>query len=610
MKENGSSPFTPEQKARLEAWTKRYFKPRMGLIEALREVQDWHGRITPDDEVEVARVFQLPPAHVREVSTFYPYFTREAVGRTRVAVCRNVSCALAGSKLAMERLSKELGVPAGRATADGMLSWEEAECLGACDMAPALSVNDELQGAADMDMLDKLVPQLKQGKVPCPGVAAKPALFERRAGGPARVLTEHFGDPELHTLAGYRRYGGWSAWEKAKGMEPAAITAEVKKSNLRGLGGAGFPVGGKWETVPPKKDKPHYVVCNYDESEPGCFKDRALGERNPHALFEGLQICARAIQADRCFIFIRGEYLAQYRILEDALAEAKEAGLLATEIQIMRGANAYISGLDTALLETMEGKKAWPRQPPPFPTVSGLFACPTVVNNLETLMMLPRVLELGGEAFAKLGVARSGGTAVYSVSGHVNRPGIYEFPMGTPLMDILMAAGGLREGRQLKAVIPGGTSTPILTAVEAQGAKMDFDSLRGLGTFLGAGGIIVLDDTADMVEVLYIIERFLAHESCGQCTPCREGSGWVTRILSRLARAEGYAPDLDNVVRIGDNVSGTPICALGETIGPVAKSIIAKFRPEFEAKVKKKAVSEPVPGVEVGKGDLPRGVRV
>ncbi|MBI4348251.1 MAG: NADH-quinone oxidoreductase subunit NuoF, partial [Elusimicrobia bacterium] len=381
------------------------------------------------------------------------------------------------------------------------------------------------------------------------------------------------------------KHGGWSAWEKAKGLEPAALVAEVKKSNLRGLGGAGFPVGMKWETVPPKKDKPHYLVCNFDESEPGCFKDRALAERNPHALIEGMQIAARAIGADRAFIFIRGEYLAQYRVLKTALEETDRNGLTPVPIQVMRGANAYISGLDTALLETMEGKKAWPRQPPPFPTVAGLFGCPTVVNNLETLMMLPTVIGRGAEWFASIGVARSGGTAVYSVSGHVQRPGLYEFPMGAPLMDIINAAGGVREGRQLKAVIPGGTSTPILTAAEALGAKMDFDSLRGLGTFLGAGGVIVLDDSTDMVKVLFIIERFLWHESCGQCTPCREGSGWVTRILRRLVDSGGYAGDVENVLRIGGNITGTPICALGETIGPVAKSIIGKFRQEFDARI-------------------------
>ncbi|MBI5203259.1 MAG: NADH-quinone oxidoreductase subunit NuoF [Elusimicrobia bacterium] len=587
MKKSDGAVFTAEQSAALAAWTKRYFQPRMGLIEALRDVQDWHGEITVEAEQEVAKVFGLPPTHVREVATFYPYFTQEKAGKLRVAVCRNVSCALAGAKQVMSRLEREFGVAAEHATPDGLLSWEEAECLGACDMAPAVSVNDQLQGGCTDAVLDKLLPELKKGKVPCPGLNERHSVHGPEKG--VKVLTAHFDDPSLHTLDGYRKHGGWSSFEKAKGMEPAAITAEVKKSNLRGLGGAGFPVGMKWETVPPKAAKPHYVVCNFDESEPGCFKDRALAERNPHALLEGLQIASRAISADRAFIFIRGEYLTQYRALTAALEEADRAGLTPVPIQIMRGANAYISGLDTALLETMEGKKAWPRQPPPFPTVAGLFGCPTVVNNIETLMMLPHVVGLGAEKYAALGVAKSGGTAVFSVSGHVKNPGIYEFPMGAPLMDILAAAGGVREGRQLKAVIPGGTSTPILTAAEAQTAKMDFDSLRGLGTFLGAGGVIVLDDSTDMVKILFIIERFLWHESCGQCTPCREGSGWVTRILRRMVDSGGYPGDVENVLRVGGNITGTPICALGETIGPVAKTIIAKFRNEFDARIAAKA---------------------
>ncbi|MBI4424119.1 MAG: NAD(P)H-dependent oxidoreductase subunit E, partial [Elusimicrobia bacterium] len=401
-----ASRFTAEQRAKLEAWTTRYLVPRMGLIEALRDVQDWHGHVTPEDEVELARLFGLPPTQVREVVTFYPYFTHQKAGKLRVAVCRNVSCAVAGAGTAMKRLQRELGVPAEHATPDGLLSWEEAECLGACEQAPALSVNDELQGPATDELLDKLLPLLRQGKVPCPGLGTRPAEFDRRSGR-VRILTEHFADPDLHTLAGYCKHGGYSAWEKAKGLEPAAITAEVKRSNLRGLGGAGFPVGMKWETVPPKKDKPHYLVCNFDESEPGCFKDRALAERNPHALVEGLQIAARAIGADRAYVFIRGEYLAQHRILTQALAEAQEARLLAVPVQMMRGANAYISGLDTALLETMEGKKAWPRQPPPFPTASGLLRFPTVVNNVETLMMLPAIIGKGGEWFASVGSTRN-----------------------------------------------------------------------------------------------------------------------------------------------------------------------------------------------------------
>ncbi len=406
-----------------------------------------------------------------------------------------------------------------------------------------------------------------------------------------KILTQHFDNPKLHELETYRSLGGYEALAKARKMTPAEVTAEVKKSNLRGLGGAGFPTGMKWETVPPVEKAPErFVVCNYDESEPGCFKDRVLGERAPHQLIEGLLIACHAISAKWGFIFIRTEYAKQYDVLDKALKEAEKAGLLApNNVRIMRGAGAYICGLDTALLETMEGKKAWPRQPPPFPTVVGLMAKPTVVNNVETLSMLPHIVKNGGEWFAKIGfpgdpakkLNPSGGTGVYSISGDVEKPGVYEFPMATPLRTMIEAAGGVKGGRKLKAVIPGGTSTPPLTAAEID-VPMSFDHLRTVGSFLGAGGIVVLDETRDMVEVSHNIERFLAHESCGQCTPCREGSEWTTRILERALEGKAVASDLPNLQRVGENITGKVICALGDTVGMVTRGYMKKFPDDFK----------------------------
>ena len=409
-----------------------------------------------------------------------------------------------------------------------------------------------------------------------------------------KILTQHFENPKLHELDTYRKLGGYEALAKARAMKPAEVVAEIKKSNLRGLGGAGFPTGMKWETVPPVEKAPErFVVCNYDESEPGCFKDRVLGDRAPHQLIEGLLIACHAISAKWGFIFIRGEYQNQFMILDKAIKEAEQSGLFGeTKVKIMRGDGAYICGLDTALLETMEGKKAWPRQPPPFPTVVGLMAKPTVVNNVETLSMLPHIVKNGGEWFAKIGVAGipekkfnpSGGTGVYSVSGDVEKPGVYEFPMGTPLRKIIEAAGGVKGGKKLKCVIPGGTSTPPLTAAEVD-VPMDFDSLRTVGSFLGAGGIVVLDETRDMVEVAHNIERFLAHESCGQCTPCREGSEWTTRILERVLDGQGVSADLPNLQRVGENITGKVICALGDTVGVVTRGFMKKFPDDFKNKV-------------------------
>ncbi|HVE12397.1 MAG TPA: NADH-quinone oxidoreductase subunit NuoF [Elusimicrobiota bacterium] len=580
-----AGPLSEEQLARLKDWTKRFPHPSMGLLEALRDVQAWFRHIPLEVEPTMAELFRVPLHQVREVVTFYPFFTTRPAAKHRIAVCRNLSCTLAGCGKALSHLGERLGVPQGKVTDDGLFEYHAVECLGACEHGPALSVNDELLGSATPERLDQVLDAGRSGKpLEAPASVAVPT---KPVPPGSVILTRFFHEPELHRLATYKRLGGYAAWEKAKGMAPAAIIDEVKKSNLRGLGGAGFPVGMKWGTVPLKKDRdvPHFLVANADESEPGCFKDRVLMERNPHALVEGLMIAARAVEADHVFVFIRGEYSRQLRILQAAAEEARGAGLLEKPIQFMRGADAYISGCDTALLETMEGKKAWPRQPPPFPTIAGVMGCPTVVNNVETLMMVPSVLTMGADSFAGLGAPKSGGTAVFSVSGHVERPGVYELPMGTPLMDLIALAGGVRGGKKLKAVIPGGTSTPILTAEEAGRAKMDFDSMRQVGSFLGAGGVIVLDESVDMAETLFIIERFLAHESCGQCTPCREGSGWTTRILERLLAGGGAPDDPANLLRIGDNITGKVICALGDTVGAVARAYLTKFPDDFKRKV-------------------------
>ncbi|OGS01467.1 MAG: hypothetical protein A2V88_15790 [Elusimicrobia bacterium RBG_16_66_12] len=402
-----------------------------------------------------------------------------------------------------------------------------------------------------------------------------------------KILTKHFAEPKLHELETYRKLGGYKGLEKALSMPRKDVTEEVKKSNLRGLGGAGFPTGGKWETVPPeeKSPGPRYVVVNCDESEPGCFKDRVLVTRAPHQVIEGALIVAHAIDAHDAFIFVRGEYQIQYEVFEKAIAEAEAAGYLKhCSMKLMRGAGAYISGLDTALLETMEGKKAWPRQPPPFPTVSGLMGRPTVVNNVETVSMLPHIIVNGGEWFAKIGVPKSGGTVVFSISGHVEKPGVYEFAMGVKLREVLAEAGGVKGGRKLKCVIPGGTSMPPLLEKDLDIA-LDFDSVRAAGTFLGAGGMIVLDETADAVEVAHNIERFLTHESCGQCTPCREGSAWSERILERMLDGKATVEDLPNLTRVGENITGKVICALGDTVGIIPRAYMTKFPDDFKKRV-------------------------
>ena len=410
------------------------------------------------------------------------------------------------------------------------------------------------------------------------------------------VLTKNFGVSGMHGLAVAAKHGAYASLKKLFAMQPDAAIDLVKASGLRGRGGAGFPTGTKWGFVPKKSDKPRYLVINADESEPGTFKDRAILERDPHLLIEGIVIAAYAIGAHRAYAYFRGEYVRQWQRFIDAVEEARAAGLVGKniagsgfdlELFAHRGAGAYICGEETALLNSIEGRRGLPRIRPPFPAVEGLFGCPTVVNNVETLSSLPFILREGVERFKKLGTERSAGTKLISVSGHVARPGVYEVPMGMPLARFLDdCAGGMLGGRKLKAVIPGGSSVPVLTADEALVANLDFESIAAAGSMLGSGGMIVIGDGACMVRVLSDLARFYAHESCGQCTPCREGCGWISQICDRIESGRGRDGDVDEMLRLADNMQGRTICVLADALAMPVRSFVAKFRDEFDAHVR------------------------
>ena len=409
---------------------------------------------------------------------------------------------------------------------------------------------------------------------------------------PEKIISKFFDIEDSHTIDVYEKHGGYQTAPRVlKKMPPGEVIEEVTRSNLRGLGGAGFPAGRKWSFIPKDSPKPKYLVVNADESEPGTFKDRYIIDHYTHGLLEGMIIAAYAIGAHMAFIYIRGEYVRQTERLEDQIGAAYRRGYLGRgifgtkfdlDVVVHRGAGAYICGEETALLESIEGKKGWPRMKPPFPAIEGLFGCPTIVNNVETLAYVPTILERGADWFANLGSERNGGLRFYCVSGHVKRPGVYELPMGTPLRDIIYDhAGGLPDGKELKAVVPGGSSSPILRHEEID-VKMDYDSLAEIGSMLGSAGVIVMDDATDMVRALYVVTRFYHHESCGQCTPCREGTGWAERILKRIMAGNGRLSDLDNLVRIAGNIMGNTICPLGDAAALPLQSYITKFRSEFE----------------------------
>jgi len=405
------------------------------------------------------------------------------------------------------------------------------------------------------------------------------------------ILTRNFARSDAHTLRAYRETGGYQAWAKAQAMEPAAIQEEVKRSNLRGLGGAGFPTGTKWSFIPKNHAGPVYLVINADEGEPGTFKDRYLLERDPHALVEGMLIAARAIRSATAFVYIRGEYVEPWRRFSAAVGEAYEAQYLGRgfDIVVHRGAGAYICGEETGLISSLEGKKGWPKLKPPFPAIKGAFGAPTIVNNVETICHLPHIVNRGAEWFAALGTTTQGGTRMYSVSGRVARPGVYEAPVSITLRQLIYErAGGVTGNGRLKAVVPGGSSAAILTADEID-VTMDVDGLRNAGTMAGSAGVIVMDETVSIPEALMVVARFYAHESCGQCTPCRESTGWIYKISHRIVEGKGRKEDLDTILDVARRGAGTTICAFYDgAVGPYI-SYIEKFRSEFEDLIRSSA---------------------
>jgi NADH-quinone oxidoreductase subunit F len=430
-----------------------------------------------------------------------------------------------------------------------------------------------------------------------------------------KLVTARFGNEEARSIAGYERTGGYQVLRKALAMRPEDITAEVKASNLRGRGGAGFATGVKWGFVPKDATTVH-LVCNCDESEPGTCKDRELVYWDPHLLIEGMIISAHALRAVHNYIYIRGEMMREYVVLQRAVDEAYERGYLGKNIlgtgiechlTVHRGAGAYICGEETALLNSLEGRRGQPRLKPPFPAVKGLFDNPTIVNNVETLMNVPVIVDKGGAWFNELGMGRSGGTRILCVSGHVNKPGVFELPMGITFRQLIdEVCGGVPGGRKVKAVIPGGVSMPPLDADELD-VPCEFDALmtderikpvevrpgtlfdlgggRQLRTMAGSGGVVVLDDATDIPMAVWRIMKFFAHESCGQCTPCREGTGWLEKVARRVAHGGGKPDDIDLLASIAHGIAGNTICALGDAAAWPMLGFLTKFRADFEAKV-------------------------
>jgi len=412
-----------------------------------------------------------------------------------------------------------------------------------------------------------------------------------------KILFKNTGDPNQYKLETALSKGGYESLKKALSMSTDEIIDEVKKSGIRGRGGAGFPTGLKWSFIPKESAVPKYVCCNADEGEPGTFKDRVIIDHDPHLLLEGITIAGYAIGATAGYIYIRGEFVFGAKRLEAAIKEAYAKGLLGKnilgkgfdfDIYVHRGAGAYICGEETALIDSIEGKRGMPRIKPPFPAIAGLYNGPTIVNNVETLAVVPHIVANGGESFGRIGPEKSPGMKIFGVSGHVERPGTYELPMGTTLREIIYEhAGGIKDGKKLKAVIPGGASTPVLTPDEID-VKMDFDSVAAIGSMLGSGAIIVMDEDACIVKAVHKLAYFFAHESCGKCSPCREGCTWMSDIIRDIEEGRGQEGDIDLLTSVSDNIFGKTFCPLGDGASMMVSGAVKKFREEFEYHIENK----------------------
>ncbi len=555
-----------------------YPTKRAAVLWLCHLIQDHCGCLGAEQVEWIAGKLGLQPINVWEVVTFYPMFTQKPRARFHIKICRTLSCQLAGSAKLLERL-KNLGPD---------FEVSTVECLASCGTGPAMMINDEHYDRMTPERLDQIIADIKRT-----GTLAKEPVAKPLPAHPLekRILLANITKPGYTgSLTDYEKEGGYQALAKALTMKPEDIVNEVKNSEIRGRGGAGFPCGLKWSFLAKNTGKPTYLVCNADESEPGTFKDRQLINYDPHQLIEGILISCYATGAKVAYIYIRGEMPVGAQILLGAIEEARAKGYVGktAEIYVHRGAGAYICGEETGLIESLEGKRAYPRIKPPFPAIVGLFGCPTVVNNVETLSNIPHIVKNGAAWFKAMGVPGSTGTRLVCVSGPVKRPGYYEFEMGKLTMRQLIedVCGGVKDGKKIKGVIPGGSSMPVMPANNLD-VPLDFESLRKAGTMAGSGGIVVLTEDVNIVDTTLNVSQFYAHESCGQCTPCREGTLWMEKMLHRIKDGHGRPEDVDLLFEVADNIDGKTICPLGEAAAWPVKAFLKNYRSEFEAACKK-----------------------
>jgi NADH-quinone oxidoreductase subunit F len=516
------------------------------LLPALHAAQKIYGYLSEPVAAEVSRALGVPLADVYGVIEFYSMFYNEPVGKRMIRVCTDPACALKGADEVLDHLCTQHGIRPGQTTPDAGTTIEQAPCLGLCEHAPVALVDEQAETSIDLKH-----DQYELGR---------PASLVY---GSIRWLTQNCGGETTNL----KSYGDYAALNKAQKMSPAEVIAEIKAAGLVGRGGAAFPTGIKWEGAANAPGAEKYVICNADESEPGTFKDRVLLLDDPHSTIEGMCIAAHAIGARKGYIYLRGEYPYIVPVLENALGEARAAGYLGEQfdIEIRLGAGAYICGEETALFESIEGKRGFPRVKPPFPTTDGLFGQPTAINNVETLCNVPGIIQKGAAAYRQIGTQKSPGSKLFCLSGDVGRPGLYEVPFGISLRDLLYdLAGGIRSGNQLQAALIGGAAGAFATQKDLD-TRLSFEDLQAAGLPLGSGVVTVFDETRDLRDVLVRLSRFFAHESCGKCYPCQIGTQRQHEILARLAKGEALPGDAERLSDVGWTMIDSSLCGLGQT---------------------------------------------
>ena len=552
---------------------------RSGLLPALHAAQKLYGWVSEETAVEISKALKVPLADIHGVIEFYSLFYNKPTSKHTIRVCTDVACALKGGEGILDHLCAHHGLKSGQTTEDLTLTIEASPCLGLCEHAPVALVDNDAETNIDIT-----TNTFELGRPPS------------NVYGSIRMLTSNCGNGTT-TLAGYGKY---SAFTKALGLRPEEVVEEIKTSGLVGRGGAAFPTGIKWEGAAKAEADRKYVICNADESEPGTFKDRVLLIDDPHRNIEGMLIAGYAIGASKGYIYIRAEYPYIFPVLENALNEAREAGLLGKnilgsgysfDIEVRVGAGAYICGEETALFESIEGKRGFPRIKPPFPTTQGLFGKPTVINNVESFCNVPLIIAKGAEEYHRIGTEKSTGPKLFCVSGDVEKTGVYEVPFGVTLRELLDMAGGVKGGRQLKSILFGGAAGAFATA-EHLDLKMTFEDLRAAGLPLGSGVVMVFDETRDMRQALKSLGHFFAHESCGKCYPCQLGTQRQKEILDRVAKGKVLAEDFDRLQDVGWTMTDASLCGLGQTAAGAVLSAMKLWPEIFEEGYKFKAAGK------------------